>query len=460
MKRISISIKDLFELPTAEIFNPDEYKPVSHVSIDSRNIANSIFVAIKGERFDGHDFIKNAISNGAKAVVINRSRIESFNNLKIPFVAVEDTTIALGDLAKIWRNKLSAKIIGITGSTGKTSTKEMLAVILNERFTVNKTLANNNNHIGVPLTIFSTTNKHDAAVLELGTNHFGEIEYTANIAKPDYAVITNIGSSHLEFLKNRKGVLKEKIALFDAADKNGGTLFINNDDDLLRKSAGNYKKKITYAFENDAEVKGKISDYTEEGKAVVEVKFKNKKLKEVFPLYGGHNAKNFLPCAAIAFRLGMTKDEISKGIKKLKAVEKRLNVRSHKNFILIDDTYNANPESMKSALELLGRIKTYNKKVALLGDMFELRDKAPVLHKKLLSEIKKNKIDEAYTTGSLMKNLNEALSGSKIKAKHFKSRDKLKKFLQEKDFSDSVVLVKGSRGMKMEEFTNVIEANA
>jgi UDP-N-acetylmuramoyl-tripeptide--D-alanyl-D-alanine ligase len=355
---------------------------------------------------------------------------------------------------------LGTKIIGITGSTGKTTTKEMLALILNEKFSVNKTIANNNNHIGVPLTIFSTNNSHDVLVAELGTNHFGEIKYTSEILKPDYAIITNIGHSHLEFLKNKRGVLKEKIELFRVASERKGFIFINNDDPLLSRVSKNYKNKLTFGFNSKADVKGKITEYTGDGKPVIQITYKNKKLKETFPLYGEQSAKNFLAASAVAFKLGLSSKQISNAVKKIKSIDKRLNIKKYSDFILIDDTYNANPDSMKYAIELLGRIKIYSKKIAVLGDMFELGEEGPAQHKKLAAIINKNKIDAVYTTGSLMKNLNEELVKAEIQTEHFSARDQLKEFLKEKNFKNSVVLVKGSRGMKMEDFVKIIEPGA
>ncbi len=195
MNRVGISIEDMFNLRSAVIYNPDNFRTIRNVSIDSRNISgNCLFIAIRGERFDGHDFIDRAVSNGASAVLVERKQLKKLSDLEVPVITVADTVKALGELARIWRNKLSTKVIGITGSAGKTSTKEMISMLLSTKYRVNKTTANHNNHIGVPLTLFSTNEKHDVLVAELGTNHFGEIEYTANIALPDYALITNIGN--------------------------------------------------------------------------------------------------------------------------------------------------------------------------------------------------------------------------------------------------------------------------
>ena len=463
MKRIKLTIEDIFNVPTAEIFNPDNFKPVFSVLTDSRSIVkNSLFIALKGDRFDGHDFVRKAVKNGSTAVVINKKKYKDFNDIDIPVITVKDTTKALGDISKIWRNKLPAKIIAITGSNGKTSTKEMIALLLNEKYSVNKTAGNNNNHIGVPLTICSTNVKHDILVLELGTNHFGEIEYTSGIAKPGYALITNIGDSHLEFLKDRKGVYREKEALFRITAEQNGFLFINHDDGLLKNTFKDYKNKINYGFKlrnRNVDVKGKLTGFTDEGRPVIEIDYKNKKIKQSLPIYGEHNALNYLAAVSVGLKLGLTKKEIDSGTRKLKAVNKRLNVKNFKDFILIDDTYNANPESMKYAFEVLQKFRIYKRKIAVLGDMFELGKGEIALHKKLAPYIYRNKITEIYTIGERMKYLSGSIDGSKIIKKHFKTRENLKSFLTDRDYSGAVILVKGSRGMKMEEFVKVLEQN-
>jgi UDP-N-acetylmuramoyl-tripeptide--D-alanyl-D-alanine ligase len=338
----------------------------------------------------------------------------------------------------------------------------MLSTILGERYKVNKTAANNNNHIGVPLTLLDTNNQHEVLIIELGTNHFGEIAYTSAIVQPDYALITNIGDSHLEYLVNRKGVLKEKLALLEAAALRNGTLFINNDDKYLKNVLKSYPAKVTFSLLTDknsaanADVTCKITGYTEDGKAQIVLKYKNKTIKEVLPVYGEQGVKNLLACTAIAFKLGLSKDEISGGIKKLKAADKRLNVKNGKKYLLIDDTYNANPESMKAAFNLLGNITKYSRKIAVIGDMFELGDESAAKHKELASIVKKNRISEIYTMGKYTKYLDEGLKNAKVQNRHFSSRKSLAGYLAKVNLDDSVVLVKGSRGMKMEEFVQII----
>jgi UDP-N-acetylmuramoyl-tripeptide--D-alanyl-D-alanine ligase len=461
MKRIGITIEDVFNLKSSVIYNPDNFKTIRNVSIDSRNIAgNCLFIAVKGDRFDGHDYINDAVMNGCIAVLINKKKLRTLDEINIPVIAVDDTVKALGELAGIWRKKLSAKVIGITGSAGKTSTKEMIALLLSNRYKINKTVANNNNHIGVPLTLFSTNERHDVLVAELGTNHFGEIEYTANIALPDFALITNIGDSHIEFLLNKKGVLREKTALFKATARMNGTLFINEDDKLLRKSESGYKKRVTYGFNSTSDVRGTITGYTDDGRPEIEILYKKNRMKADLPLYGEAGAKNFLAAATVAFTMGLTVKEITEGLKKIRDVEKRLNVKRKKDFLIIDDTYNASPASMREAMNLAGRVRLYKRKIAVLGDMLELGEKAPDLHRKLAAGLKKNKFDEVYLVGSLMKNLYDALRQKNISSKYFSSRKRLANFLTGNDFTDSVILVKGSRGMKMEEFVKIIEEKA
>ena len=241
---MKINLTDIFNLKNSVIYNPDNFKAVSKVSIDSRTIkANSIYVALKGNKFDGHNFVKEAVSKGAIAIIINKNRLTSFDNLNCTIITVPNTTIAYGELAQKFRNKFNGKLISITGSNGKTTTKEILATILSEKFKTNKTLANNNNHIGVPKTIFSIKKGTEVLVLEHGTNHFGEIDYTANIAKPNYAVITNIGDSHLEYLIDTNGVYKEKSSLFNETLSNGGTIFVNTDDAKIKSETKKTKNR-------------------------------------------------------------------------------------------------------------------------------------------------------------------------------------------------------------------------
>lgn len=459
MKKIHLNIEDIFSIPTAVIYNPDKFKSINQVSINSRNIKkNSLFIAIKGERFDGHDFINEVVKRGASAIIINEKKFKKINDLEIPVITVKDTTLALGEIAKLWRAKLKTKIIGITGSAGKTTTKEILAALLSEKFKVNKTIANNNNHIGVPLTILSTNEKHQVLVAELGTNHFGEIPYTAAIASADLALITNIGDSHLEYLKNRNGVFKEKSALFNETLKRTGKVFINNDDKILKEFGKNIKGKVTFALKEKADFKTIIKGYDKFAKPQIEIRTKKKSFAATLPLSGEKNVLNFTAAYAIASELGLSNSQIQKAVKKIKSYNKRLEVKNYKTFTLIDDTYNANPDSMKSSIEILDKIESRRKKIAVLGDMFELGSESKLKHIALASFINKTNVDEVYSIGKMMKLMNQKLN-EKIKVqKHFTDREMLMKFLKSLDINNSAILIKGSRGMKMEEFVSIIES--
>jgi len=453
-----LNIEDIFNIPDAVIYDPDKLKSIEHVSIDSRQIGkNTLFIAIKGERFDGHDFIRSAIRNGAKAVMINKNVLKNFDDIKVPIVTVKNTTDALGDTARIWRGKLKAKVIGITGSSGKTTIKNMLTEIISEKYSVNKTEANNNNHIGVPLTILNTNTNHQVLVAELGTNHFGEIPYTAEILSPDYALITNIGDSHLEYLKNRNGVWKEKSSLFNSTIENGGKVFLNYDDPIIKAKHSKKGRQVSYGFNGKVDVKGKIIFFNDDGLPVIDIINNKKNSSFNLPVHGEQTAKNFLACCAIAFELGFSAEQIRKSLKKMKATPGRLSVQKFKNFILIDDTYNANPDSTQAAIRLVKRIKTFDRKILFLGDMLELGQKSIMLHKQLEKVINESEINEVYLIGPKMLHLSKQLVKKNIVVKHFPNRTSLLNQIKKMSFDKSVILVKGSRGMKMEEFLSEIK---
>ena len=458
MKRVHLNIEDLFEIPDSVIYEPDKLKRIDYVSIDSRKIrANTLFIAIKGNRLDGHKFVKYAVKNGAMAVVVDQKKINHFNEIRVPIVTVKNTTLALGEIAKVWRKKLNTKIVGITGSSGKTTVKEMIAELLSEKYLVNKTVANNNNHIGVPLTILDTNQTHQVLVAELGTNHFGEIPYTAKILSPDYSLITNIGDSHLEYLKTRNGVWKEKSLLFDETIRNGGKVFLNYDDPIIKAKHSRQGEQVSFGFSGRVDVKAKLKSYTDDGKPVIEIGYKKKYFEITLPIYGDQSAKNFLAACAVALEMGLSVEQIIKASKRLKAPSGRLDVQRYKNFILIDDTYNANPDSTKAAIELVGRIKTFKKKILFLGDMLELGSNSIKLHEGLKDVIENSGIDEVYTIGPLMKFLSKKIKQIKLTSRHFAQRGQLEKFINDLKIDDSVILVKGSRGMKMEDFVTAIK---
>ncbi len=452
---MKITLEDIFNLSTAVIYNPDLYKSVASVSIDTRTIKkNSLFVAIKGKNFDGHKYIKEAVKKGAAAVVVSNRKLNMIPNINVTIITVANTKKAYGELASIWRKKINAKVISITGSNGKTTTKEIITQLLKTKYKVHSTLSNNNNEIGVPLTILTAPKNTNVIVLEHGSNHFGEIEYTAKIAQPDFAVITNIGNSHLEFLKNKKGVLKEKIALFNNINNNG-KIFINNDDELLRGIKRNYKNKITYGFKSKVDIKGKIKN-NKKGKTKIEVKYGKGCFITPLPLPGEANAYNYLTAVAMCLTVGLTQKQIITGTKKIKQVPKRLQQNEFDDFTIIDDTYNSNPESVKNAIKLINATDRRKRKIVILGDMFELGKNAEKQHKEIAKNINGTNINVVLTIGRNSKFINNKLNKN-IFAKHFATRKALKNYLEKIELTDSLILVKGSRGMEMEEFVEALK---
>ena len=456
MSKTKFILEDLFNLRGAVIYNPDDYKPTQFVSIDSRAMRKgAIFVAIKGKRFDGHNFVRDAIKNGAGAVIISSRKLNDFDDVEIPIVTVPNTIKAYGELANVKRNKINYLTIGITGSNGKTTTKDLTAILLSEKFKTAKTEANNNNHIGVPLTILSAKPSDEALVLELGTNHFGEIEYIANIAEPDIALITNIGNAHSKYLKNKKGVLAEKRVLFDVAERRNGKILVNIDDALLRKLSDKYRGAITFGFDESAEIKGEIIGKDKNGFPKLRAIYGKRKLEVKIPLAGKANLLSAFNAIAIAFVAGLSNKEIKSGAKKFEQTKGRFEIIRLKDFTIINDTYNASPESMKISIESLGEFDA-SKKIAVLGDMLELGEDAEKQHKALAKVLRKAKIDEVLLFGKNMKTLKDE---KKLNVSHFAKMDTLIKRLKQSDLRNSVIIVKGSRGMKMERVVKFLTEN-
>jgi UDP-N-acetylmuramoyl-tripeptide--D-alanyl-D-alanine ligase len=455
-----LTLEDLKKLNGFKFESLVEFDQVSRVCIDSRIIERGdLYVAIKGNNFDGHSFIKEAFAKGAKAVLVNKRKASQIvkENEETNIFSVSDTTKALGELARIWRFKLKCDVLALTGSVGKTTTKELIASILSTKFKTQKTFANNNNHIGVPLTIFSAGDEIEKLVLECGSNHPGEIEYLAEIAQPDYALITMIGDSHLEFLINRNGVFKEKKSLFDVTLKREGKIFVNLDDKYLRKYA-NVKNAVAYSFvEKKANYFGEILSFDKLYRPKIRINKGQKIFQARLPLFGESAAQNFLAAFAVCSELGVSFSEIKKALKELKPIDKRLKVLDINTSIIIEDYYNANPQSMKEALRCLAHIKK-ERKIAILGDMFELGEVALKEHVNLKKPIIDANVNSLFLIGKNMKNLYEKIKNNKnIETKYFSNREKMKEYLLSVDFKNSAVLIKGSRGMKMEDFLEIVK---
>ncbi|MBK7865813.1 MAG: UDP-N-acetylmuramoyl-tripeptide--D-alanyl-D-alanine ligase [Ignavibacteriales bacterium] len=458
-----ISLREIIAASTKplKIVNSDENAIFNSVVIDSRKVVpGSLFIAVKGDRFDGHDFIPEALARGASGIVVKKSRTSEYSDNKVITIGVTDTVIALGFIAGEWRKHLKAKVIGITGSNGKTTTKDMLAAILKVSHNVVATTANNNNHIGVPLTILEATQETDFLVCEIGTNHPGEIKYSSLIAQPDLALITNIGDSHLEYLINRKGVRLEKEAMFTVTIDRGGIVFFNLDDPFLSRLFPKYPDAVTLSMKSPADVMGKLLTFTETGLPVIRISSGEESVKVELQLFGKKNGENALAAAALAIKSGISLADIKTGLESIKPPKGRMNRYTLDGFDLIDDTYNANPASMKSAFEAMGKDLIHDKRVVILGDMFELGAKARERHEFLAAQLKTTRVTRAFLIGTNMRHLYNILKGSKIIAHHFRTKEDLIETLSKYDFRNSLVLVKGSRGMEMETIVKFLKEKA
>lgn len=430
------------------------------VVIDSRQVESGyLFVAIPGEKVDGHKFIPDVFAKGA-AAVLSEQQLEDPAG---PYILVESTTKALRDLAEYYRKSLDIKVVGITGSVGKTSTKEMIASVLSEKYRVLKTEGNYNNEIGLPLTIFKIRAEHEVAVLEMGISEFGEMHRLATMANPDICVITNIGLCHLENLKTRDGILKAKTESF-AHLKKDGIAILNGDDDKLStiRQVGD-KEPVFYGMEEKME-------YREDAKkSVYATGVENLGLygmqarihtpegeRDVcIPIPGEHNVYNALAATAVGLSLGLSLDQISSGILKAKTIGGRTNLLNTGSMTVIDDCYNANPVSMKASIDVLATAE--GRKIAVLGDMGELGENEKKLHYEVGEYLAKKEIDVLFCAGELSEEIAKAAQkeSKTCEVYYFKTRDALLEQLLPFLKKGDTVLVKASHFM---EYPKIVKA--
>lgn len=438
---------------------------VSGISTDSRTIKKGeLFVAILGEHFDGCSFINDAKRRGAVAVIVPEGVKAIYD---FPLIKVKNTKKALGSIAKAHRDRFNIPIIAITGSNGKTITKDMIAQILNERLKVLKTDKNENNKVGVAHTLFKLKDQ-DVAVIEVGTNSRGEIRYHAAILRPDVAVVTNIGPSHLEGLGDTKGVLKEKIALVESLSRKG--VWIRNSDDVMlaRKNPGNIriltygikKKKVNFKAHNIKQTKGRI-----EFRLGTLLKHEGPCSSNVpddatftIPLLGIHNVYNALAAIATCSLFADT-ETIQKVLSNFKAPKMRMQVLGTDSFTIINDSYNSNPLSFRCAVSALKDYPASGRRIVVCADMLELGKSSERLHYESGQLLAEKGIDRLITFGEKSYNIAKGAIDKgmdKDRVAIFRDKNKITSFLHSIISKGDVILIKGSRGMKMEETVNGI----
>ncbi len=402
-----------------------------------------VFIGLKGNT-DGSLYYLDALKNGAKGVIVNKGVISNYEKIDNTFILeVEDTLKALGEIAALKRSKYNIPVVAITGSVGKTSTKDIVSSVLSQKYKVLKTEGNLNNDIGMPLMILKLKDE-EVLVLEMGMNHLGEISYLSNIAKPTLAIITNVGTAHIGNLGSRENILKAKLEIREGLS---GKLIINNDNDMLHNYYLNNKDNIiTVGINNDSDIMA--TDISYEGNT----SYKYNDTLINLNVGGEAFIYNSMLAIAAGKELGLSMDEIKKGIESFELTKNRLQVLNINGYKLIDETYNANYDSMKEAIKNLG--KESGRKIAVLGDMLELGDYSKEIHSNIGKVVSENNIDLLITVGNDSKYINDNTSVNNI---HFNTNSEAIKYLKEILTNGDVILLKASNSLKFIEIVNALK---
>lgn len=429
---------------------------LSGISTDSRNInPGSLFVPLRGERFNGHDYLSQAVKNGAAACLSE----EVVAGLSVPVIRVTDTLRALGDIAAVYRLQLNGPLVAITGSAGKTTTKEMLSTILEQIAPGLKTAGNFNNLIGLPLTLFRLQQEHQWAVLEMGTSALGEIERLTEIAQPTIGVITNIGAAHLETLQGLDGVSRAKGELF--AGMPGGTAILNLDDPRVAQlPIANGVKKLTYGLAAEAQVRAEAIE-TQSAGVNFDLCFSGQKQRVRLPIPGRHNVSNALAAAAAALEMTVPLEKIVTGLAQFTAVAGRLDLSPLPcGGLLLDDSYNSNPLSAQVALDALASLSGRGRRIAVLGDMLELGEKSAQMHEDLGGKVAKI-ADALIAVGQYAVNICRGAEAAGMKSEQMivvaDAAAAIDPLLGQQHPGDKI-LVKGSRGVQLEKIVEALKA--
>ncbi|MFH2045740.1 MAG: UDP-N-acetylmuramoyl-tripeptide--D-alanyl-D-alanine ligase [Pseudomonadota bacterium] len=428
------------------------------ISIDSRTItAGELFVAIEGINFDGHNFAKEVITKNIKGLVINRQKTAELlcnksDNPDLFCVEVDNTTKALGDIAAYNRKRANVSVIAITGSNGKTSTREMTSAIVSRHFDTLSTIGNLNNEIGLPLTLLKLSPFNKWAVVELGTNHPGEIARLAKICKPDIGIITNIGRAHLEGLKSIEGVMNAKGELLNDI-KPGGTVILNADDErVMRLARKTQRNKIYFGLSQKALIKASSIEINKTSTSFT-LKLPEDAIRVELPVTGHFMVSNALAAASVGYLLKLSAHDIKAGLENFTSAKSRMNIFALGNGVtVIDDTYNANPDSMEAAIRSLAGLKGNKRGVLVAGDMLELGIYSEALHKKIGEFCAEFGVERLYATGQFSANVaaGAIIGGMDVSSVFTGSQEDIISDLKEWLMPTDCILIKGSRAMAME----------
>jgi len=455
MSLLELTVPELLQLPNAVAqwrgIGSSPESPLAGVSTDSRTVkSGELFFAIKGDVYDGHDFVVQALQNNALAVVVAQAWYDAHDaNLRdAPIIAVKDTLQAFQEFARYYRKKFAIPVVALSGSSGKTTTKEAIYTVLLQRYKVLRNKKSFNNHIGVPATLYELRKEHEILLVELGTNHFGELERLSYLVEPDICLLTNIGYAHLEFFKSLDGVAKAKMEIFAHAQASATSIY-NNDDPVLAKQVFPTKEKISFGLSEGSQIKGWIKDCD----ALARYKFELFGKTIHLPVSGRHNVYNALAASAVGRYFSLGVKEIKNGLENLQPIDNRMQVVKIGSLTIIDDCYNSNPSSCGAAIASLAdiKIKRRGRRVAVLGDMLELGEFSVQEHEKLAMAIAENKTDALFLFGQATEFTAKRAEHLGVPTvAHFTDKDALHQHLNSFLRPHDLVLIKGSRGMRME----------
>ena len=445
---IELTLNEILEATGGRARAPLPEGRIADITLDSRAVSDgSVFVALKGERADGHDFVKGLEGRALCAVV------EREVDADIPQIIVGSTYRAVGAIGAYIREKSGVTVVGVTGSVGKTSVKELTASVISQRFSVLKTEKNHNNELGLPMTLFRLTEEHEVAVLEMGISYFGEMDRISRIARPDIAVYTNIENVHTENLHDRDGVLRAKTEL--VPNMRGNTLVLNAEDDKLRGyKLPNGKKAVYYGFGEDRFVRASELRYDGMDSTSFTLHVGADSIGVELPASGRHMVLDALAAAAAGHELGLTMEEIKRGLECYKTVEGRMQRLDWHGAVIINDCYNASPTSMAASLNVLSQAK--GRRLALLGDMLELGAKSDELHAGIGRLAASLGLDALWTVGESGRLISDAASGAGLENAVNLSRDEAAESIRNTLREGDTLLVKASRGMALEKIIKAV----
>ena len=426
-------------------------------SIDSRTIRpGELFFAVKGEKMDGHDFVPQALEKGAVAAVVADDKLAGFSS-KAGLIVVDDTLLALQLLAKSVRSLWGKPLVAVTGSTGKTTTKEAIAQVLSSRFDVLKSEGNFNNHFGLPLMLLKLEPEHDAAVVELGMSHGGEIAALAEIAQPETGVVTNVAPVHLEFFSSVAEIARAKYELIESLPVKG-TAVLNADDEYVSQFGRDFKGRvITYGFTSTATVRAESLKSLGEKGSAFEIVVGERREHAIFPLVGSHNVYNALAATAVALERGLTLAEVVSSLASLSPADKRGQVVRIGNITVINDCYNSNPKALAAMVDALAAMPA-RRRIVIAGEMLELGPQGEAMHRESGKHVAAKGIDVLIGVRGLASQMVEAAKQAGIGAEFVATPEEAGKWLATQTRKGDVVLLKASRGVKLEKALEQLSA--